>query len=65
VVAIDIAGGQKCKRNWSFVVGRRLLACHPDQLLLPHNLAAGEIIHARHQRYIDFAALHASNQRCG
>jgi len=42
-------------------VGGRLLACHPNQLFLPHNLTAGEIIHARHQRYVDFAALHASD----
>ena len=43
---------------------RGLLAGHPDQLLLPYHLSAGEIVHAGHQRDIDLAALHASDKRC-
>jgi hypothetical protein len=44
-------------------VGGGLFAGHPDQLFLPHHLSAGEIVHARHERNIDFAALDASDQR--
>ena len=43
---------------------RGLLPGHPDQLLLPHHLSAGEIVHAGHQRDIDLATLYASDQRC-
>jgi hypothetical protein len=63
MVAIDVAGRQKCQRNRRFIVSGRLFARHPDQLLLPHHLAAGEIVHPGHQGDIDFAAFDAPNQR--
>ena len=63
MVAKNIARRQQRERDWFFIVCRGLLADHPDQLFLPHHLSAGEIIHAGHQRNIDFAALDASDQR--
>lgn len=64
MVAKDIARWQQRQRNRLFVMRRGLLPGHPDQLLLPHHLSAGEIVHAGHQRDIDLAALHASDKRC-
>ena len=64
MVAKDIARRQQRQGDRLFVVRRGLLPGHPDQLLLPHHLSAGEIIHAGHQRDIDLAALHASDKRC-
>jgi hypothetical protein len=64
MVAKDIAGRQQRQRDRLFVMRRGLLPGHPDQLLLPHHLSAGEIVHAGHQRDIDLAALHASDKGC-
>ena len=64
MVAIDIARRQQRQGDRLFVMRRGLLPGHPDQLLLPHHLSAGEIVHAGHQRDIDLAALHASDKRC-
>jgi hypothetical protein len=63
MIAIDISRRQQRERDRFFIVGRGLLAGHPDQLLLPHHLSAGEIVHAGHERNIDFAALDASDER--
>ena len=63
MVTKDVAGRQQRKRDRFFVVRRRLLAGHPDQLLLPHHLSPGEVVHAGHQRNIDLAALHTADQR--
>jgi hypothetical protein len=63
MVAIDVARRQKRQRDRRFIVGVGMLARHPDQLLLPHHLAAGEIVHPGHQRNVDFAALDPSHQR--
>lgn len=63
MVAIDVARRQERQRDRRFVVRGRLLARHPYQLLLPHHLAAGEIVHAGHQGNVDFAALDAPDQR--
>jgi hypothetical protein len=63
MVAIDIAWRQQRERNRLFIVRGGLLPDHPDQLLLPHHLSAGEIVHPGDQRNIDFAALDASDQR--
>jgi hypothetical protein len=63
MVAIDISRRQQRERHRFFIVGRGLLAGHPDQLLLPHHLSAGEIVHAGHERNIDFTALDASDER--
>ena len=64
MVAKDIARRQQRQGDRFFVMRRRLLSGHPDQLLLPHHLSAGEIVHAGHQRDIDLAALYASDKRC-
>ena len=64
MVAIDIARRQQRQGDRLFVMRRGLLPGHPDQLLLPHHLSAGEIVHAGHQRDIDLAALHAPDERC-
>jgi hypothetical protein len=63
MVTKNVAGRQQRKRDRLFIMRRGLLAGHPDQLLLPHHLSAGEVVHAGHQRDIDFAALHAADQR--
>ena len=63
MVAKNIAGRQQRQRDRLFVMRVGLLAGHPDQLLLPHHLSAGEIVHVGDQRDIDFAALHAADQR--
>jgi hypothetical protein len=63
IVAIDVARRQKRERDRRFIVAVRLLARHPYQLLLAHHLAAGEIVHPRHQGNVDFAAFDASDQR--
>jgi hypothetical protein len=63
MIAKDVARRQQRKRDRLFIMRRGLLAGHPDQLLLTHHLSAGEVVHAGHQRNIDFAAFHASDQR--
>lgn len=63
VVAKDVARRQQRQRHRRLIMRGGLLAGHPDQLLLPHHLAAGEVVHPRHQRDVDVAALHASDQR--
>jgi hypothetical protein len=63
MVTKNVSGRQQRKRNRLFIMRGGLLAGHPDQLLLPHYLSAGEVVHAGHQRDIDFAALYATDQR--
>jgi len=63
MVAKDVARRQQRKRDRLFIVRRRLFTGHPDQLLLSNHLSTGEVVHAGHKRDIDFAALHASDER--
>ena len=63
MVAKNVARRQQRQGDRLFVMRRGLLPGHPDQLLLPHHLSAGEIVHAGDQSNIDLAALHTSDQR--
>jgi len=63
MVAKNVARRQQRQGDRLFIMRRGLLPGHPDQLLLPHHLSAGEIVHAGDQSNIDLAALHTSDQR--